>query len=87
MTEPKFWLVWWQGPSQWTDIHLSHEAAVSEAIRLARENPDGKFFVMQALAAYKVEQPLVTMTPISVPPKGFADQVDPELRHFNIKMF
>lgn len=42
---------------------------------------------MQALAAYKVEQPLVTMTPISVPPKGFADQVDLELRHFNIKMF
>lgn len=47
-SETKFWMVW--NPKRDTPAyqHHSHEAAVSEAERLARLNPGQRFYVLEA---------------------------------------
>jgi transcriptional regulator with XRE-family HTH domain len=55
----KFWMVSGIGMGAPTYQHYSAEQAVSEAKRLAAKNPGTKFVVLEALQAFKAEQPRI----------------------------
>ena len=49
----KFWMVWREGSSAPEHKHTSKAAAVNEAERLAKLNPDQTFYILKTTAAVR----------------------------------
>jgi len=57
-----FWMVWCPTGRSPMFKHESADSARKEAQRLAGENHNSEFYVLQAIARVKVEEPPITVT-------------------------
>lgn len=72
----KFWMVWCPAGRQPIYRHSSEESARAEAERLARQNQESEFYVLEATARVKVDSPPIVVTPLTEnPPLPSPDDV------------
>jgi hypothetical protein len=70
-TPKKFWTVWGEGKAPGVVQHPTHEAAMTEAMRLAR-NHQRAFYVMEAVGIARAVAPPVEYVMVQQSDRGFA---------------